>query len=196
MGRKNKLMQREIELNNTKICYNLEYKNVKNINLRIKPEGTIHVSANKRIPERDIDEFLISKAGFILNALDWSKRISEKPLTQYFSEEELRSFILMHCRRIYPYFKSFGIKYPEIKFRRMVSRWGSCQTVKGILTFNTALMYAPPECSEYVVAHEFTHFLHPDHSGHFYRELEKLIPDWKERRQKLKEIFIRQEDFK
>ena len=44
---------------------------------------------------------------------------------------------------------------------------------------------------EYVVAHEFTHFLRPDHSRNFYNELSKIMPDYKKRRQKLNEISIR-----
>jgi predicted metal-dependent hydrolase len=64
----------------------------------------------------------------------------------------------------------------------MVSRWGSCQPRENILCFNTALIEAPVECIEYVVAHEFTHFLEANHSKSFYNKLEKIIPDWKQRR--------------
>ena len=94
------------------------------------------------------------------------------------------------CGAVYPYFKARGVKYPQIKFRKMVSRWGSCQPTKGILTFNTNLMYAPKECIEYVVAHEFTHFLQANHSDKFYKELEKICPDRKMRQKQLKEIVI------
>ena len=73
----------------------------------------------------------------------------------------------------------------------MVSRWGSCNPTKGILTFNINLMYAPFECIEYVVLHEFTHFLQPNHSAKFYYELEKVFPNWRDCRKKLKEINIK-----
>lgn len=90
------------------------------------------------------------------------------------------------CEAVYPHFAARGVKYPEIKFRRMTSRWGSCQPAKGILTFNTALISVPRECMEYVVVHEFAHFLRPDHSAFFYAEVEKLIPDWKKYRKALR----------
>ena len=51
-----------------------------------------------------------------------------------------------------------------------------------MLTFNTLLIEAPVECIEYVVAHEFTHFLEANHSKNFYNKLEKIIPDWKQRK--------------
>lgn len=183
-------MIKVIDLGNRKIEYNLEYKKVKNINLRIKPDGTVHVSADKRVPVKAVEDFVISKSGFILNALQRYKNRPSEPPKQYFAEDEICGVILDLCKRIYPYFEKKGVKYPEIKFRKMVSRWGSCNFIKGVLTFNTALMYAPIECIEYVVAHEFTHFLQPNHSGRFYEELEKLIPEWKICRQRLKEITI------
>lgn len=183
-------MIREIIVNNIKIQYNLQIKNVKNINLRIKPNGTINVSANKNVPQKNIDEFIISKADFILRALEKYKNRTEADKKQYFSENEIKEYILAFCEKVYPYYESLGIKFPQIKFRKMVSCWGNCRTKKGILTFNTNLMYATRECVKYVVYHEFTHFLQPNHSGKFYDELVKVCPDWKACRKKLKETNI------
>ncbi len=50
-----------IKIKDTTIQYDLQYKKVKNINLRIKPNGSINVSANKRVPQKVIDDFIISK---------------------------------------------------------------------------------------------------------------------------------------
>ena len=184
-------MNKVINLNNKTIKYDLQYKKVKNINLRIKPDGSIHVSASKRVPQKVIDEFILSKADFILKALAKCDSSLMEPRVQYFTEDKIRDVILELCEKIYPYFEKSGVKYPTIKFRRMVSQWGNCHSQKGILTFNTNLMYAPIECVEYVVAHEFTHFLQPNHSSKFYDELAKIMPDWKARRQKLKGILTR-----
>ena len=183
-------MIKEAELNGKKLEYELEYKKVKNINLRVKSDGTVHVSADKRVSQKIIEEFLLSKADFIFTALQRYKRIASQPPKQYFTETEIRNAITEICEKVYPFFCEKGVKYPHIKFRKMVSRWGSCHPVKGIITFNTNLMYAPIECIEYVVLHEFTHFLEPNHSCRFYEELSKLCPDWKIRREKLKEINI------
>lgn len=91
------------------------------------------------------------------------------------------------CDEIYPLFAKRGVAYPEIKLRRMKSRWGSCASGKGLLTFNKVLVYAPMDCVEYVVYHEFVHFLHPNHSPDFYACLAQYVPDWKERRKRLSE---------
>lgn len=181
-------MKREITLKNTKIQYELTQKDVKNINLRIYSDGRITVSASRWVKISVIEEFLISKQDFILNALDKYKNKEQKENIKYRTEEELKKLITDLCNQAYPYYEKYGIKYPEIKFRKMKTRWGSCHTIKGILTFNTQLIYAPIECVEYVVWHEFTHFLQANHSEKFYKELEKVYPNWRISRKKLKEI--------
>lgn len=184
-------MNREIILGDRTIKYDLEYKKVKNINLRIKSDCSVCVSANKRVTIKAIDDFVLSKADFILRALEKYKSNNAKEQRPYYTEDEVKELTLALCDKVYPYYQKRGVRYPEIKFRKMVSRWGSCHTKKGILTFSTNLMYAPAECIEYVVWHEFTHFLQPNHSSKFYDELAKVCPNWKECRKKLKEISIR-----
>ena len=52
-------MTKTIVLNNQELNYELNRKNVKNLNLRIKPDGTISVSVNNRVSQEKIDLFLI-----------------------------------------------------------------------------------------------------------------------------------------
>ena len=67
----------------------------------------------------------------------------------------------------------------------MTSRWGSCQIKKNTITLNRRLIETPMECIEYVVVHEFTHFLQPNHSRKFYDLLAVFMPDWEERKNTL-----------
>ena len=66
-----------------------------------------------------------------------------------------------------------------MRIRNMNTRWGSCLPNKGIITLNKRLIEAPKNCIEYVVCHEFCHFIHPDHSKCFYEVLQVMLPDWK-----------------
>ena len=95
------------------------------------------------------------------------------------------------CRAVYPVFAPHGIEFPEIRFRAMVSQWGNCRPQRGILTFNTRLLAAPVRCIEYVVMHEFTHFLYADHSGNFYGFLAQELPDWKLLEMQLRQVQTR-----
>ena len=182
---------KEFEHNGIIIKYEIQYKKVKNINLRVKEDGRVYVSANARVPSDFIDKFVVSKAEFIYKTLEKFKNNPLYPQVQYFSETEVMNVVEELCQKIYPYFKNKGFSYPVIKFKCMVSRWGSCCPAKGVITFNTNLMYAPLECIEYVVKHEYTHFLQPNHSAEFYNELSKICPEWKTYRKMLKEIRIR-----
>ncbi len=183
-------MLRSIICNDEIIEYNLVYKNVKNINLRIKADGSLNVSAGKYVQLSVIDNFVKSKYEFINNSKKKFKKIKNIQHEKYYDETTVKEVILNLCKAVYPYFEKRGFSYPQIKFRKMTSQWGNCRTSKMILTFNTNLMYAPKECIEYVVVHEFAHLLQQNHSAKFYEEVEKIMPDWKERRKKLKQIIL------
>ena len=82
-----KLLDREIE-------YDLIRKRVKNINLRIKPDKSITVSANPRVPESRIERFLLEKQEYILKALTHYEEIEKllpKP-KQYVDGETFKVF--------------------------------------------------------------------------------------------------------
>ena len=183
-------MLKTLVAKNSTITYELTIKNVKNINLRIKSDGRILVSANPLVPDRVIDSFILSREEFILNALRRLKENTKEDFVCYFNETELKEFVLGICQRVYPYYEKKGIKSPQIKFRKMKSCWGNCRNINGIITFSTNLVYAPKECIEYVVYHEFTHLIVPNHSKEFYGELSLVCPDYKEKQKLMKNIKL------
>ena len=93
------------------------------------------------------------------------------------------------CDRAHKVFKKYGIDYPNVKIRYMTTRWGSCRPTKGNITLNSKLIEAPRECIDYVVFHEFAHFIHPNHSKKFYDFMTMLMPDRKERRKELNKLL-------
>ena len=64
----------------------------------------------------------------------------------------------------------------------MHTKWGICRATRNEITFSYMLAAAPRDCIEYVVYHEFTHFLEPNHSAEFYAKLDSFLSDWKERK--------------
>lgn len=59
------------------ISYVLERKQVKNLNLRIKKDGSVFVSASDTVPFEEVDAFVCNKASYILDAV---KRFNEMAL--------------------------------------------------------------------------------------------------------------------
>lgn len=78
----------------------------------------------------------------------------------------------------------------DIILRKMRTRWGSCNPNKYRITINSYLIYAPLSCIEYIIMHEFVHFLCRGHSGAFYQKLANYMPDWKHRKNLLDSYAI------
>lgn len=64
------ISQQTITAEGHEILYNLERKQVRNLNLRVRKDGSVWVSANADVPCGEIDTFVTSKAPYILKALD------------------------------------------------------------------------------------------------------------------------------
>ena len=187
-----------------RICgieYELNRKAVKNINIRIKQDGRVLVSAGPFVPLSRIEAFVAAKSAYIKralrsyeqrqDALDKAKMTGALPDRDYSAPPVRREALrLMEeiCNEVYPLFEKSGISFPVIKVRNMKTQWGSCRPTEGILTFNTKLLDVPRPLAEYVVVHEFAHFLHPDHSVAFWTSVERILPDYRKRRRELKQF--------
>ena len=75
---------------------------------------------------------------------------------------------------------------PSMRLRWMKRTWGSC-SAKGMITLNPQLIKCPPECIDYVIAHEICHLQEHNHGPGFYALQEALCPDWREHRQHLRD---------
>ncbi len=183
-------MEREVNYKGNIIKYNLERKKVKNINLRIKPDLTVSVSANKRVSQKYIDNFVLSKAEFILKAIE-SFNNTTPASSPIFTEEEFYSYVNNEFYRVYIIYKKYKIDKPELKFRKMKSRWGSCNYAKGIITLSKNLIYCTEEQITYVIIHEFAHLLVHNHSKDFYDIVSQFSPDYKRIRKEMNRIILR-----
>ena len=179
-----------LELKGQKVNVEFTAKKVKNINIRIRPNGCVSVSYPSWASEKEAVNAVLNKADFILSSL--KKLPTPQPIPAAEDKWLLgkcRMELTELCLRFYPSFNG-AFPFPEIRFKKMTSRWGSCMPGKNLITLNTALCLVPSECAEYVVVHELCHFIHPNHSKSFYAEVEKHIPDWKERKKKLNSYHI------
>ncbi|MBQ1307470.1 MAG: M48 family metallopeptidase [Erysipelotrichaceae bacterium] len=76
---------------------------------------------------------------------------------------------------------------PEISCRVMSSKWGVCYTRKNKIVISSYLIHYPLDCLEYIVLHELTHFIIPNHSRRFYDIIERNMPEYKTSQKKLKQ---------
>ncbi len=177
-------MKKEIELIRSKR---------KTISIQISPDGRVVVRAPLRTPVREINKFVGEKADWIekhLRAIeDRNREMAENPPKEL-SKQEIK-LLVTRAKRIIPqkvkyYADIMGLEYGRITIKMQKSRWGSCSSKKN-LNFNCLLMRTPDEIIDYVVVHELCHLKEMNHSPAFWAEVEKMIPDYKERRKWLKD---------
>jgi len=107
-------------------------------------------------------------------------------------EKSLNEFYINECERIFneeiDICKKCFSELPEfsLKLRKMRTRWGVCNTRNKTITLNTELLKKEIPLIDYVIIHEMTHFFEPNHGKHFWELVGMAIPDYKEKRKKLK----------
>lgn len=80
-----------------------------------------------------------------------------------------------------------NIPYPNLKIRKMTTRWGVCNKKTTTVTLNSELMKYTIDKLDYVIIHELSHFLYFNHSSNFWKQVEKYCPNYKKIRKELKE---------
>lgn len=166
------------------IVYTLTQKPVKNINLRVRRDGTVCVSAHKQVPLTAVDAFVREKAAWIEAA---RRRAAEREAPESaLSEAACLALFEAVSDRIYPSFAEYLPHKPQIRVKKLKSCWGVCHYTKGYITLSRALAAKPIAAIEYVILHEFVHFIEHDHQAGFHRWMARLMPDYKERRKLLR----------
>ncbi len=79
-----------------------------------------------------------------------------------------------------------NIPVPNLKIRKMTSRWGVCNLKNKNVTLNYYLYKYDLDCLDYVIVHELSHFIYPNHSKGFWNLVSNYIPNYKVKRNKLK----------
>lgn len=162
--------------------YTVTRKRVKNINLRVREDGRVTVSAPFHTPESVIIFFVEEKSSKISDIL---LGLPEPAPQKKYTKEEKALFLEKAekvCRGIEHLFFSGEYIKPRIELCFGKSRWGYCIPSKNLVRLNISLSDFPHEALEYVAMHEYCHFLCPSHSDAFYFELSSRMPNWRERR--------------
>lgn len=170
------------------IEYELIRSKRKTVSITVKADGRVIVRAPLLASIRRINEFVESKADWINKNV---KRVLENPAPKSleFTPEEKKRLIkqarILITQRVEYYAPIVGVSYNRIAIKDTRTRWGSCSR-DGNLNFSFRLVLKPLELLDYVVVHELCHRIHMNHSKEFWQEVERVLPDYKDRRKKLK----------
>lgn len=166
--------------------YEVIYSDRRTLSLSVR-DGKLVVRAPRKISKSKIEEAIASRKKWIENNIK-KQTIKAKNHPEPTPEEEAR--LRKEAREVLTaktlkYADIMGIKYGRITITGAKTRFGSCSS-KGNISYSYRLMTYPEEAIDYVVVHELSHILEMNHSPRFYAVIEKVLPDYKERRKLLK----------
>lgn len=136
---------------------------------------TVRAAQETEQEEKKIMQKIGRKAGV--------KRRKKEDSQRKQNRERAREII---TRRVEYFAPQVGVTYNRIFIKEQKTRWGSCSSL-GNLNFNWKLILLDTELLDYVVVHELAHRKQMNHSAAFWSEVEKVLPDYRERRRRLRE---------
>lgn len=104
-------------------------------------------------------------------------KAAKQAFMDYFTEKGQQRF----RDRVSYFAPKIGVQPAGIKVKDMGYRWAS-RGSSGWLNFHWKCMMAPPKIIDYIVVHELCHFHLHNHSDAFWNEVDKIMPDYHERK--------------
>ena len=169
--------------------YELIRSKRKTISVEINREAKIIVRAPLKMKKSDIELFLQSKSEWIdKHLLSMKEKVSSMPrkLSEEEKNELKKNAKIVITPRVEYFASRMGVSYERITLKLQKTRFGSCST-KNNINFNALIALMPTDILDYVIVHELAHLKQMNHSSVFWKEVEKVIPDYKNKRKWLKE---------
>jgi hypothetical protein len=116
-----------------------------------------------------VSDYLFSEEKLLINPRShaWNEKIAND--SNEILQRQFDKFLLI----VYP---SLSIDQ-RITFKKMKTRWGSCNFRNKHISLNQALFHLPQYLINYVIIHELLHYTYPNHGKSFHAKLENFIPN-------------------
>ena len=160
-----------------------ENRNSQKILLGTVIEGSLYFGAGCKALKQLVNNDTTStrlKSGYLEVPAQGEKAIHAS-LTDWYTSHALAKLEEKTGR----YAKTLNVEPSSVTVKEYKSRWGSCST-SGDITYNWRIIMAPHRIVDYVVIHELCHLVELNHSDKYWKQVESLVPDYRERRAWLK----------
>ena len=167
--------------------YELIRSQRRTLSLEITPECRVLVRAPARLPRETIDDFVLRHADWISRHLERQRRrqlsVPPPPTPEEIASLKEKALEVLPGK-VAHWSQLMGVTPAGIKITAARKRYGSCSG-KNSLCFSCFLMRCPEEAVDLVVVHELCHILEKNHGPRFYALLERVLPDYRERKKLL-----------
>lgn len=167
----------------------------KSLGLEVRDAHTVLARIPSRVSDRELKafvenhrEWILEKTAVMAEREENRKTTPAHPLERLSKTDQMK-IQLKIGKRVRHYCEIMGVTVGYVTVKNQKTRWGSC-SAKGNVNFNYQLAFLPEELLDYVVIHELAHRRYMDHSKEFWAEVEKYCPDYRERREALKEYSL------
>lgn len=172
--------------NNFDFDYTVVRSDRKTLAVEVKRDCSVVVRSPKFLSERKITDFLLEHKEWVLKTVE-KQRLRQN--TEIFSDEKVNELKKL-AKEVLPlkveyYSALMGVKPTAVHITSAKTRYGSCSS-KNSINFSFYLMTKNESFIDYVVVHELAHIVHHNHSKDFYKLIEEILPDYKERIKKFK----------
>ena len=82
--------------------------------------------------------------------------------------------------------KQMRVQPSGITVKNYISKWGSC-TANNKISYNWRIIMAPDHIIDYLIIHELSHIIEPNHSKNFWHQVGKYCEDFQKKRKWLRE---------
>lgn len=169
--------------------YRLIRSDRRTLSLGIDPSLEVIVRAPHRLSKKAIDDFVASHEAWIGEHIrqQAERSASQTEVTVTAQEEkQLREEARARMGALLEtWAPRMGVEYTRMTITGARTRWGSCSG-KNSISFSWRVMLLPQECREYVAVHELAHIRQHNHSAAFYREIGRVMPDYRAREETIR----------
>jgi hypothetical protein len=149
----------------------------------VNGEGFLYLGRSYRLKlvPKQVEPLLLKDGHFCLRT---DLRPAAKAVAAF--KDFYRDKGLVRIKERVDFFKArMDVEPKSIKILDLKNRWASW-TPGGNLNFDWKCMMSPAKILDYIVVHELAHLIFPDHSAKFWNEVDKLLPDYSERKEWLR----------
>jgi predicted metal-dependent hydrolase len=168
----------------------------KRVRITVRRNGTVLVTAPKRVPLSLVRNFFREKSAWVEDRLAYFRAQAGSSIAipgksnsrkEYLVYKEAARRLVHH--RLAHFGALYGFSYGNVAVRNQKTRWGSCSKNRN-LNFNYKIVHLQPEQQDYIIVHELCHLAEFNHSRAFWNLVSKQVPEYKNIRKSIRKFDL------